>query len=698
MSRTQFYGYRTPYDEEQSRERYLEYLKVAGRNSAIKQGATRDALSGVVTSKPTEKTTSEILADEAEMSRVLQQRIAQLVQRADSRQRTPVETDDDYEQRTNPIQYVLSRLPQAQAKILITSFEAIKADLGGTAGNMLPSDFLTYMDAFERAYRETGGVSKFNLSTRIIDELQGLRTDMAKPQDVNNLSTLVQQLSNELKDDIQTAREITSREMAQLDADQRSEIQILKTQGNFILRSATDAIGKLNALERITQMVDYDRIQQIVQQGTESVLQGQADISRDLQRMEVGELGAIDRVMQMQEELARNQRRAELGELGAIDRVMENQKDIQSSILRSQINAQSIFQQLLEKLETLPTQDEVSALENAFDALLTSQTLDYEKAENVIESTNELLAVITPQKLRDIEALLSTIDQKSSAILSQRRAEVETADFDELKKRVKKELFTLPSGKVKTRLTEDEERQLSEETSKRLGATFIGAEASRPMGQRSIEESLFSTTPIGKAEPKSRIIEEEEEEEREGFGMKQHAFMIRNKIQPKFSKIVGRGIAVPSNQTKYTEFGKYAISQPQLSKGILSLRYLNNGRQVQNIPSTKITEEFTDFLDEFLETQHLDKKRLEKLPANEKRMFTKLINGSGLYGKYKVRLLKSKEEEDEEKRFNLVKGIYIAGNDNPQVVKELKQFIIKFMADGRIPKKEGTDLLLQLSL
>ncbi len=637
MSRTQFYGYRTPYDEEQSRERYLEYLKVAGRTSALKQGAERDALSGVVPSKPTEKTTSEILADEAEMSRVLQQRIAQIVQRADSRPRAPTEADEPYEQRTNPIQYVLSRIPQSQSKLLITSFDAIKADLGATAGNMMPSDFLDYLNAFEIAYRESGGVSKFNASTRIIDELQGLRTDMAKPQDINNLRVLVQQLANEVKGDIQNARQMTSRDIAQLDANQRNELQAINRQGQTILRSAVDASARLDALQRITRSIDYDRIQQIVQQGTESVIQD------------------------------------------------------------GTLTAQSIFQQLLDKLETLPTQDDMSALESAFDALLTSQTMDYEKADNILEATNELVASITPQKLAEIERLLNTIDAKSSAILSQRRAEVETADFEELKKRVKRELYTTPSGKVKTRLTEDEERELNEETSRRMGATFIGAEKSRPMGQLSIEEVFSQTaTPVGK--PKGKLIVEDEDDETGGFGIKQHAFMIRNKIQPKFSKIVGRGIAVPSNQTRYTEFGKYAISQPQLSKGILSLRYLNNGRPVQNIPSLKITEEFTDFLDEFLETQHLDKKRLEKLPANEKRMFAKLINGSGLYGKYKVRLLKSKEEEEEEKRFNLVKGIYIAGNDNPQVIKELKQFIIKFMADGRIPKKEGTDLLLQLAL
>jgi hypothetical protein len=221
-----------------------------------------------------------------------------------------------------------------------------------------------------------------------------------------------------------------------------------------------------------------------------------------------------------------------------------------------------------------------------------------------------------------------------------------------------------------------------------------------------------TTTAIPSRRRPPLIIEEDEDEaetpppleetETEGFGLhfgnfgKSKARIAKLRQAPRF--IVGRGLALPQKHSNFVEFGKYAISIPQLQKGILTTRYANSGHAVTNFPPIKITSDFADFLEAFIDTEHLDDKRLNKLPSDEKRLFAKLINGSGLQGKYKVKVTKTKEEDDEEKRFHLVKGMFIAGNDNPEIVKELKRFIIKFMADGRIPRAQGQDLLLQLAL
>jgi hypothetical protein len=66
--------------------------------------------------------------------------------------------------------------------------------------------------------------------------------------------------------------------------------------------------------------------------------------------------------------------------------------------------------------------------------------------------------------------------------------------------------------------------------------------------------------------------------------------------------------------------------------------------------------------------------------------------------KYKVKDYKDENDIKEEDRFNLVKGQYVAGNDNPRVKEELRKFIIKFMMEGKINKKEGQDILFQLSM
>jgi predicted RNase H-like HicB family nuclease len=45
----------------------------------------------------------------------------------------------------------------------------------------------------------------------------------------------------------------------------------------------------------------------------------------------------------------------------------------------------------------------------------------------------------------------------------------------------------------------------------------------------------------------------------------------------------------------------------------------------------------------------------------------------------------------------MVKGIYSAGNDSAEVIKELKQFIIKFINDGRLERKQGLEILFELN-
>ena len=93
----------------------------------------------------------------------------------------------------------------------------------------------------------------------------------------------------------------------------------------------------------------------------------------------------------------------------------------------------------------------------------------------------------------------------------------------------------------------------------------------------------------------------------------------------------------------------------------------------------KVSSDFVDFLNNFIETEKISERQLEKLPKEEQKIFRNLINKSGLNVKYKVKDYKTDDETAEENRFNLVKGQYMAGNDNPRVKDELRKFIIKFM-------------------
>jgi hypothetical protein len=54
------------------------------------------------------------------------------------------------------------------------------------------------------------------------------------------------------------------------------------------------------------------------------------------------------------------------------------------------------------------------------------------------------------------------------------------------------------------------------------------------------------------------------------------------------------------------------------------------------------------------------------------------------------------EGEAEEDRFNILRGEIIAGNDNPKIAKEFKVMLLKLVADGRIPRRQATEILHEL--
>ena len=86
---------------------------------------------------------------------------------------------------------------------------------------------------------------------------------------------------------------------------------------------------------------------------------------------------------------------------------------------------------------------------------------------------------------------------------------------------------------------------------------------------------------------------------------------------------------------------------------------------------------------------------VKKLESAEKNVLSKLINGSGLVHDFKIEHNENEKKENE--RFEMLKGIYLAGNDNPEILKEFKHLLMKFISDGRIDKYKGLEVLYELN-
>ena len=582
MSRIDFFGTKNEYDEEQSRQRYLQYLRVASQNSALKENAEYETEPLEAKEKPI----TEILSDEAELSRVLQEYLGKLLVPADSRQKNINETDDFYQQRINPVSYVMSRLYPNQKKLILTNFQQILTDTQNV--KMLPRALLEYIENYQRLYQETGGVKGFPNTSAIIAEIRALRQLLPD-------TTQLQQSINNLRG---------------AQAVFRRELRIENRNLNALI---TDAINRLGQLENVVADVDYDEIQDMVNRGVQDVAQGNRIVADDV----------YNRLIQRLERLPTR------SEIETFNRIISRQiEGVARNVREGRAQSQADKQEILTQLDNAFTQ---------------------------IDSV--LMDKVNIDDLREIRQILASISEDATNIeASTREMEREMRDI-----RGNKQYTELVNALTLTAV--DQGRNINDPSV----IQGINAEALRLLNQQA------------------------------GRGLKQiHATFAKKKIQPKMSLISGKGIHI-DDEPKFIEFGKYALNNKKFNERRLDVKTLKSGNAVKDLSNVPISEDFADILSDLVNTQRINEKHLHKLPANEKRIFSKLINGSGLYGKYKVKLVPSVQEQQENERFEMVKGIYTAGNDSQEVITELKHFIIKFINDGRLPRREGLDILYELN-
>jgi len=168
----------------------------------------------------------------------------------------------------------------------------------------------------------------------------------------------------------------------------------------------------------------------------------------------------------------------------------------------------------------------------------------------------------------------------------------------------------------------------------------------------------------------------------------------------RFKKIkikVGKGIAVEAQPT-YKELGKYAIHWGQLvNNDILNVKYKSLG----GIPKFKpvaVSDVFKDFLIDLMETGKINKRIYDQVPVEERKLFENIASGAGISSVLKLQKTKSNQDVEDNKRFEILKGEYLAGNNSPTLIRELRRFIVRYMNEGKITKNSGLQLLMELSV
>tara|TARA_R110000868_G_scaffold319310_4_gene580114 strand:+ start:1573 stop:3333 length:1761 start_codon:yes stop_codon:yes gene_type:complete len=178
--------------------------------------------------------------------------------------------------------------------------------------------------------------------------------------------------------------------------------------------------------------------------------------------------------------------------------------------------------------------------------------------------------------------------------------------------------------------------------------------------------------------------------EKSGFGLKAKNGRIR-------TKKIGAGVKYEPEPT-YRQFGKYVINMPQLKeRDILNVKFPSLGRIPQFKP-TPISDVMKEFVLELLDTGKVSNRIYEQIPIEERQLFEKIATGAGILNALKLKRTLSNEDKEDNDRFTLLKGEYLAGNNSVALLKELRKLVVKFMSQGKISKQDGMNLLIELSV
>ena len=147
----------------------------------------------------------------------------------------------------------------------------------------------------------------------------------------------------------------------------------------------------------------------------------------------------------------------------------------------------------------------------------------------------------------------------------------------------------------------------------------------------------------------------------------------------------------------YREFGKFIIQYKFLLDNILLVKYKSYA-PIPTIKRQDISDDLKDIIINIFDTGEINYQLGKTLIQSEKDLLTSLITKSGLKEQLKFNKVHLLEDiKDIINDFNVLKGIIIAGNDNPDIITKIKVVLDKLVLYKRITKKDALEIINDLS-
>ncbi len=169
--------------------------------------------------------------------------------------------------------------------------------------------------------------------------------------------------------------------------------------------------------------------------------------------------------------------------------------------------------------------------------------------------------------------------------------------------------------------------------------------------------------------------------------------LIQQGLQ-KGKNVLKKGRGISTGKATYYPLGDHFINIDHLNDGIVNIKKHN--LKSSKLPKKKVGGSVGKVLKSVLKGDSPSLHDMEKMDDDERGYINQLGKITG-EGKLSMPLRDLTSEEKMEQEFEILKGQIIAGNDNEKLVKDFKLMLMRLMRNGRIPKKEGQDILLDLA-
>jgi len=145
----------------------------------------------------------------------------------------------------------------------------------------------------------------------------------------------------------------------------------------------------------------------------------------------------------------------------------------------------------------------------------------------------------------------------------------------------------------------------------------------------------------------------------------------------------------------YIQFGKHLLHQHDLHGGILKIKRLS-GTVINELPTQSIGGKLKKVLITLTGTGNPSFEDINELSEHEKILLNKIVKNCKIDQRLLVPTPDKTKEEQAYNRLQILSGEIRSGNNNPQIVKELKTLLLKLKNVGRIPARHANEILSDL--